>query len=110
VVQIISPFSVYFNARLIFRKFEVWRLFTNFFFFGHMGACGAGVVLLFMDAVGRPTTRTHGSSLRARRRRLAALHTLAARRRPAAAATLGRNLPSKLAAVGVRLGVAVCCT
>jgi len=36
-LEIISPFSVYFNARLIFRKLQVWRLFTNFFFFGHMG-------------------------------------------------------------------------
>mmetsp|Transcript_16004 Transcript_16004/g.34763 ORF Transcript_16004/g.34763 Transcript_16004/m.34763 type:complete len:229 (-) Transcript_16004:367-1053(-) len=36
-LEIISPFSVYFNARLIFRKMQIWRLFTNFFFFGHMG-------------------------------------------------------------------------
>jgi len=36
-LEIISPFSVYFNARLIFRKFQLWRIFTNFFFFGHMG-------------------------------------------------------------------------
>lgn len=36
-LEIISPFSVYFNARLIFRKLQLWRLFTNFFFFGHMG-------------------------------------------------------------------------
>lgn len=36
-LEIISPFSVYFNARLIFRKLQLWRIFTNFFFFGHMG-------------------------------------------------------------------------
>ena len=36
--QLISPFSVYFNARLIFRKAQLWRLFTNFFFFGNIGA------------------------------------------------------------------------
>lgn len=36
--QIISPFTVYFNPRLILRKFELWRLFTNFMFFGSLGA------------------------------------------------------------------------
>eukprot|EP00958_Prasinococcus_capsulatus_P013453 scaffold1388_cov390-Prasinococcus_capsulatus_cf.AAC.3 len=36
-LDIISPFSVYFNARLIFYKFELWRLLTNFFFFGSLG-------------------------------------------------------------------------
>eukprot|EP00217_Crustomastix_stigmatica_P014534 CAMPEP_0183801916 /NCGR_PEP_ID=MMETSP0803_2-20130417/29073_1 /TAXON_ID=195967 /ORGANISM="Crustomastix stigmata, Strain CCMP3273" /LENGTH=212 /DNA_ID=CAMNT_0026046647 /DNA_START=129 /DNA_END=763 /DNA_ORIENTATION=- len=36
-LELISPFSVYFNAKLIFRKFQVWRLFTNFFFFGSLG-------------------------------------------------------------------------
>mmetsp|Transcript_42054 Transcript_42054/g.50980 ORF Transcript_42054/g.50980 Transcript_42054/m.50980 type:complete len:233 (+) Transcript_42054:401-1099(+) len=36
-LEILSPFTVYFNARLIFRKMQLWRLFTNFFFFGQMG-------------------------------------------------------------------------
>lgn len=36
-LEIISPFSVYFNARLIFRKFQLWRLVTNFFYFGNIG-------------------------------------------------------------------------
>lgn len=36
--QVITPFSMYFNARLIFQKYEVWRLFTNFLFFGSLGA------------------------------------------------------------------------
>ena len=38
VPQVISPFSVYFNSRLIFQKMQLWRLFTNFFFFGNLGA------------------------------------------------------------------------
>jgi Derlin-2/3 len=36
-LEIITPFSIYFNARLIFQKGEVWRLLTNFFFFGSLG-------------------------------------------------------------------------
>lgn len=36
-LEIISPFTVYFNTRLIFRKMELWRLFTNFLFFGSLG-------------------------------------------------------------------------
>lgn len=35
--QIITPFNVYYNAKLIFQKGEVWRLLTNFFFFGNLG-------------------------------------------------------------------------
>lgn len=36
-LEIITPFNVYFNAHLIFKKGEIWRLFTNFFFFGNLG-------------------------------------------------------------------------
>jgi hypothetical protein len=36
-LQVITPFNVYFNTHLIFKKGEVWRLFTNFFFFGNLG-------------------------------------------------------------------------
>ncbi|CAI5977870.1 unnamed protein product [Closterium sp. NIES-64] len=36
-LEVISPFSVYFNSNLIFKKFQLWRLFTNFFFFGSIG-------------------------------------------------------------------------
>eukprot|EP00775_Hariotina_reticulata_P007038 gene7038-7252_t len=36
-LEIITPFNVYFNAQLIFKKGEVWRLLTNFFFFGNLG-------------------------------------------------------------------------
>ncbi|MEW5307270.1 MAG: hypothetical protein WDW38_002487 [Sanguina aurantia] len=36
-LEVITPFNVYFNAKLIFSKFEVWRLLTNFFYFGNLG-------------------------------------------------------------------------
>ncbi|GBF90363.1 der1-like family protein [Raphidocelis subcapitata] len=36
-LEIITPFNVYYNTSLIFRKGEVWRLLTNFFFFGSLG-------------------------------------------------------------------------
>lgn len=36
-VEVISPFSVYFNARLIITRLQLWRLVTNFFFFGQIG-------------------------------------------------------------------------
>jgi len=36
--QLISPFTVYFNSRLIYSKLQLWRLFTNFLFFGNLGA------------------------------------------------------------------------
>jgi Derlin-2/3 len=36
-LELISPFSVYYNAHLIFRKGQVWRLASNFFFFGSLG-------------------------------------------------------------------------
>jgi Derlin-2/3 len=35
--QVISPFSVYFNSNLVFREYQLWRLITNFFFFGALG-------------------------------------------------------------------------
>jgi len=33
-VDLVSPFSLYFNANLIFAQGQVWRLFTAFLFFG----------------------------------------------------------------------------
>ncbi|XP_063769067.1 derlin-3 isoform X5 [Pseudophryne corroboree] len=36
-MQLITPFQLYINPDLIFRKLQVWRLVTNFLFFGHMG-------------------------------------------------------------------------
>ena len=35
--QIITPFHIYFNFKLIWQKREVWRLATNFFYFGNLG-------------------------------------------------------------------------
>ncbi|GLC36750.1 hypothetical protein PLESTB_000786800 [Pleodorina starrii] len=36
-LEIITPFNVYFNAKLVFKKLQLWRLVTNFFFFGNLG-------------------------------------------------------------------------
>jgi len=36
-LDLVSPFSLYFNYKLIFAQGQVWRLFTNFFFFGLFG-------------------------------------------------------------------------
>ncbi|XP_073485297.1 derlin-3 [Aquarana catesbeiana] len=35
--DIISPFQLYFNTDLIFRKLQIWRLITNFLYFGELG-------------------------------------------------------------------------
>lgn len=34
--QLIAPFNIYYNARLIFQKGEVWRLLTCFLYFGSL--------------------------------------------------------------------------
>ena len=36
-LELVSPFSLYFNLKLIVFKLQLWRLFTNFFFFGALG-------------------------------------------------------------------------
>jgi len=36
-LEVITPFNVYFNSRLIFQKLELWRLLTNFLYFGSLG-------------------------------------------------------------------------
>lgn len=36
-LDIITPFQLYFNPDLIFRQYQLWRLFTNFLFFGTIG-------------------------------------------------------------------------
>eukprot|EP01084_Bolivina_argentea_P072287 131265_1 len=33
-MELISPYSLYFNVHFIFKQYQFWRLFTNFFFFG----------------------------------------------------------------------------
>lgn len=37
-LEIITPFNLYFNPKSIFEKGEVWRLVTNFCYFGNLGA------------------------------------------------------------------------
>ncbi|XP_070572557.1 derlin-2-like [Ptychodera flava] len=36
-LDIITPFQLYFNPDLIFSKYQLWRLVTNFLFFGTIG-------------------------------------------------------------------------
>ncbi|KAM9178668.1 derlin-2-like isoform 2-T2 [Mergus octosetaceus] len=36
-LELLTPFQLYFNPDLIFRKLQVWRLVTNFLFFGPLG-------------------------------------------------------------------------
>ncbi|XP_074177713.1 derlin-3 isoform X2 [Rhinolophus sinicus] len=36
-LELLSPFQLYFNPHLVFRKLQVWRLVTNFLFFGPLG-------------------------------------------------------------------------
>lgn len=33
-LEIVSPFNLYFNAHQVIYKLELWRIFTNFFYFG----------------------------------------------------------------------------
>ncbi|KAG0624832.1 hypothetical protein M758_2G007400 [Ceratodon purpureus] len=35
-LEVITPFDVYLNSKLIIKDFEVWRLITNFFYFGKL--------------------------------------------------------------------------
>ena len=59
LVQIITPFNIYFNARLIFQKYELWRLLTNFCYFGNLSAlaivAAAGPVIVFLAPAPRFT-------------------------------------------------------
>ncbi|XP_078064427.1 derlin-2 isoform X1 [Mustelus asterias] len=36
-LEIITPFQLYFNPELVFKHYQVWRLITNFLFFGTVG-------------------------------------------------------------------------
>ncbi|RWS08241.1 derlin-2-like protein [Dinothrombium tinctorium] len=36
-LDIVSPFQLYFNPAAIFHRYEIWRLFTSFLFFGSVG-------------------------------------------------------------------------
>ncbi|XP_014652805.1 PREDICTED: derlin-3-like [Ceratotherium simum simum] len=37
MLELLSPFQLYFNPHLVLRKFQVWRLVTNFLFFWPLG-------------------------------------------------------------------------
>lgn len=37
LLQVISPFHIYYNYRLIVQRRELWRLVSNFFYFGNFG-------------------------------------------------------------------------
>ena len=36
-LDIVTPYQLYFNPELIFKNFQVWRLITNFCYFGPIG-------------------------------------------------------------------------
>ncbi|XP_016334782.1 derlin-2-like, partial [Sinocyclocheilus anshuiensis] len=36
-LEFITPFQLYFNPDLILKKYQIWRLITNFLFFGPLG-------------------------------------------------------------------------
>lgn len=36
-IDLITPFQLYFNPELIFRNYQLWRLITNFMYFGPIG-------------------------------------------------------------------------
>ncbi|EDO47541.1 predicted protein [Nematostella vectensis] len=36
-LDVITPFQLYFNPELIFQRYQIWRLVTNFLFFGTIG-------------------------------------------------------------------------
>ncbi len=48
-MQIITPFNIYFNARLIFQKWELWRLITNFLYFGNIGQSALRACVLLVQ-------------------------------------------------------------
>ena len=37
--QIISPYHLYLNPKLVVQQYEIWRLVTNFLYFRKMGTC-----------------------------------------------------------------------
>ncbi|XP_075132072.1 derlin-3 isoform X2 [Leptodactylus fuscus] len=36
-MELVSPFQIYFNPDLIFKRLQIWRLVTNFLYFGQLG-------------------------------------------------------------------------
>jgi Derlin-2/3 len=37
ILQIISPYHLYLNPRLVVKQYQFWRLVTNFLYFRKMG-------------------------------------------------------------------------
>jgi Derlin-2/3 len=46
-LNIVSPLYLYINYELIFKKFEIWRIFTSFFFFGKLSTSSLFHILIF---------------------------------------------------------------
>ncbi|XP_023384070.1 derlin-3 isoform X1 [Pteropus vampyrus] len=65
-LELLSPFQLYFNPHLVFRKFQVWRLVTNFLFFGPLGFSFFFNMLFVYPAPRRPR-RGGGRPARLRR-------------------------------------------
>jgi hypothetical protein len=38
-LELVRPFQLYFDPRYILVEGQLWRLATNFFFFGNLGEC-----------------------------------------------------------------------
>ena len=45
--EIVSPLSLYLNYSLIFKKCQIWRIFTNFFYFGDFSLSLLFYIFLF---------------------------------------------------------------
>jgi hypothetical protein len=43
--QIISPYHLYLNPKLVVQQYEIWRLVTNFLYFRKMGMCSLSLPL-----------------------------------------------------------------
>uniref|UniRef100_A0A8D2KWG6 Derlin n=1 Tax=Varanus komodoensis TaxID=61221 RepID=A0A8D2KWG6_VARKO len=47
-LELLTPFQLYFNPELIFRRLQVWRVVTTFLFFGPLGfSCVFNMIFLY---------------------------------------------------------------
>jgi Derlin-2/3 len=44
-LDIISPYHLYLNPKLVVQQYEIWRLVTNFLYFRKMGMCSLSLPL-----------------------------------------------------------------
>ncbi|XP_032899304.1 derlin-3 isoform X3 [Amblyraja radiata] len=51
-LEVITPFQLYFNPDLIVKKYQVWRLLTNFLFFGPLGFSFLFNMIFFIQLFG----------------------------------------------------------